>query len=65
MRRLQAGCFLVLSLLATLPGIGLAWGRVTGNTITMDPRFEMIIWGLMLGGASAFVISFVMLLRGR
>ena len=56
---------MVLSVLFTLPGIALAWGRVTGHTITMDPRFEMIVWGMMLGGASAFVISFVMLLRGR
>jgi hypothetical protein len=43
MKRLQAGCFLVLSVLFTLPGIALAWGRVTGHTITMDPRFEMIV----------------------
>lgn len=65
MQRLKAGCFLILSLLLTVPGIALAWCRVSGIEISMRPEIEAWVWGAMLSGASGALICFVMMVRGR
>ncbi len=47
------------------PGLALLWFRARGNEITMEPTFELTIWGMMLAGFGNAVWSLVRLMRGR
>lgn len=65
MKRLQAVFFLLLAPLIMAPGLALAWARVRGMVVTMDPMFELILWAGVAAGLSTIVYMTVVLLRGR